>query len=110
MTKKALREKKKDARTMFLVKVGVYFAYLTGVIVQYGFKRLDFQTLTLDYDFAGMNIARIGLAVGIATYMYVRYRKKGELDRKVKYVWSIIGVAFAKGFTVMGLAGIGEGF
>ena len=102
--------RRKEKRRMFLVKVGVYFAYLSGVIVQYGFKRLDFQTLTLDYDFEGMNFVRLGLAVGIATYMYIRYRKEGELDRKVKYVGSILGVAFAKGFTIMGLAGLGEGF
>lgn len=98
----------RERRRMFAVKIGAYIAILAGVVSQSVIQRVDWQALEIDVTFGTWGIVRAGMAFGAATYVYVRYRRQGGLDRKVKYMSDVLGVAFAKGFTLMGLANIGS--
>jgi len=102
-------EKRRDKRRRFVVKTGVYFAILAGVISQSVVQRFDPKALTVDLSVGVLSATRFVVALVVATAIYWRLDGRGgELDGKMRNVGRVLTLGFTSGYTLMGIAGIGE--
>lgn len=100
---------RRDKRKAFAVKTGVYIAILLGVLSQSVVQRFDARALTIDLEIGAWSVTRFVLALVVATAIYWRLDGKGgELAGKVKNVGRVLTLGFTSGYTLMGIAGIGE--
>ena len=103
------RTERRQRRRLFLVKVGVYFAILAGVVAQSAIRRFDAKALTIDLDFGVLSVTRIVVALIVATMVYWRLDgSSGEMVGKSANVGRVLTLGFTSGYTLMGIAGIGE--
>jgi hypothetical protein len=99
--------KRRRARQIFAVRVGVYIAIVAGVVAQWAITRFDPKELTLDLRLSAWSISRLFVAMIVAAVVYRSIDGGGDLEGKVKNVGRIVTLGFTSGFTLSGVTGIG---
>lgn len=99
--------KRRRARQVFAVRVGVYIAIVAGVVAQWAITRFDPKELTLDMRVSALTLSRMFVAMVIAAVIYRSIDGGGDLEGKIKNVGRIVTLGFTSGFTLSGVTGIG---